>query len=160
MQASYAWNKEKYNLTVAHWCAKEGRFRRHIKRIKEDQAADLIKLDNLILCVEQKDVVNKRYLKSDARAYVPDYGTYILAQDPNGNPVYLSLSRQMVLFVIERRKAWRMMQSRAGQENIDYATQREIIAKLESGDIARDDVWEKGAEALQEEAGEPEAVEN
>ncbi|MDG2167978.1 MAG: 2-oxoacid:acceptor oxidoreductase family protein [Opitutales bacterium] len=160
MQASYAWNKEKYNLTVAHWCAKEGRFRRHIKRIKEEQAADLIKLDNLILCVEQKDVVNKRYLKSDARTYVPDYGTYILAQDPNGNPVYLSLSRQMVLFVIERRKAWRMMQSRAGQENIDYATQREIIAKLESGDIARDDVWEKGAEALQEEAGEPEAVEN
>ena len=66
----------------------------------------------------------------------------------------------MVLFVIERRKAWRMMQSRAGQENIDYATQKEILAKLESGDITRDDVWEKGAEALQEEAGEPGVVES
>lgn len=160
MQASYAWNKEKFNFTVAHWAATEGRFRRHIKRIKEEQASDLIKLDNLIMCVEQKDVVNKRYLKSDARAYVPDYGVYILAQDPTGSPVYLSLSRQMVLFVIERRKAWRMMQSRAAQENIDYLAQKEIIAKLNSGEITRDEVWEKGADVLKEEAGEPEAVES
>ncbi len=160
MQATYSFNKEKYSLTTAHWAATEGRFRRHLKRVKEEQVADLIFIDNLILCVEQKDVVNKRYLKPEERAYVPDFGVYILVESPNGKPVYMSLSRQMVLFVIERRKAWRMMQSRASQENIDYEMQKEIVGKLKSGEISRDEVWEKGADVLNEEAGEPEAVQS
>ena len=101
---------------------------------------------------EQKDVVNKRYLRSDARAYVPDFGVYIRVEDARQNQIYMSLSRQMVLFVVERRKAWRMMQSRAGQENIDYATQKKILAKIRSGEITRDEVWEKGAAVLPDEA--------
>ena len=151
MIARYKSNKERYNFTTAHWAATEGRFRRHLKRITEEQSKDLIFLDNLIWCVEQKDVVNKRYLRSDARAYVPDFGVYIRVEDAKKNQIYMSLSRQMVLFVVERRKAWRMMQSRAGQENLDYATQKKILAKIRSGEITRDEVWEKGAAVLPDE---------
>ena len=31
-----------------------------------------------------------------------------------------TVSRQMVLFAVERRKAWRMLQSKAGVVNKDY----------------------------------------
>ena len=151
MIARYKSTKQRYNFTTVHWAATEGRFRRHLKRITEEQSKDLIFLDNLIWCVEQKDVVNKRYLRSDARAYVPDFGVYILVEDAKKNLVYMSLSRQMVLFVVERRKAWRMMQSRAGQKNIDYGTQKKILAKIRSGEITRDEVWEKGAALLTDE---------
>jgi len=44
----------------------------------------------------------------------------------------------MVLFCIERRKAWRIMQSRAGVENKDYQAHKELIAQIESGDLTRE----------------------
>ena len=44
------------------------------------------------------------------------------------------------------------MQSRAGQENIDYELQKEILSKLKSGESSRDEVWEKGAVVVKAEA--------
>ncbi len=159
MQTKYKSNGEKYQYSVAHWAATEGRFRRHLKRIKEEDTTDMVPLENILWCVEQKDVVNKRYLKKDLHSFVPDFGTYIVAEDnTSGKLVHLCLSRQMVLFVIERRKAWRMMQSRAGQENIDYNKQKEIIAKLGKGEITRDDVWSKGEAVLIDEVEEATTV--
>ena len=44
----------------------------------------------------------------------------------------MALSRQMVLFCVERRKAWRMLQSRAGVRNVDYEAQKAVRAALEA----------------------------
>ena len=56
----------------------------------------------------------------------------------------------MVLFHVERRKAWRMMQSR-GIASEDYAAQKALLAKLEKGELTRDDLLERGASLINEE---------
>jgi len=45
------------------------------------------------------------------------------------------VSRQMVLFAVERRKAWRMLQSKAGVVNKDYLAQKALLKKLEAGEL-------------------------
>ena len=57
----------------------------------------------------------------------------------------------MVLFAIERRKSWRILQSRAGVENQDYLAQKKLIEKFENGDLTRDDLLERGWDLLNEE---------
>ncbi len=39
------------------------------------------------------------------------------------------LSRQLVLFCVERRRAWRMLQSKAGIDNPDYRAQRAALRR-------------------------------
>ncbi len=56
---------------------------------------------------------------------------YIKVQGPKGDVEYRSLSRQLVLFCVERRKAWRMLQSKAGIENKEYKAQRSILADVD-----------------------------
>ena len=41
----------------------------------------------------------------------------------------------MVLFVVERRKAWRMLQSKAGVVNKDYLAQKALLSKLDKGEL-------------------------
>jgi len=41
----------------------------------------------------------------------------------------------MVLFAVERRKAWRMLQSKAGVTNRDYLAQKALLAKIDKGEI-------------------------
>jgi pyruvate-ferredoxin/flavodoxin oxidoreductase len=45
----------------------------------------------------------------------------------------------MVLFAIERRKAWRMLQSKAGIVNKDYVAQKAFLAKVDKGEISAAD---------------------
>ena len=49
--------------------------------------------------------------------------------------LFFAVSRQMVLFAVERRKAWRMLQSKAGVTNKDYLAQKAFIAKLDKGEV-------------------------
>jgi pyruvate-ferredoxin/flavodoxin oxidoreductase len=37
---------------------------------------------------------------------------------------------------VERRKAWRMLQSRAGIQNPDYQAQKELIRKMDSENLS------------------------
>ena len=69
----------------------------------------------------------------------------------NGEFKYFTVSRQMVLFAIERRKSWRMLQSRAGLVNEDYLAQKKLVEKVDNGDLSRDDLLERGWELLNEE---------
>src|SRR5205823_12977445 len=94
-------------------------------------------------------VVYRRYLVASHRSYVPDFGVYIRVQGTNGVE-YRSLSRQLVLFCVERRKAWRMLQSKAGIENKEYKAQRSILADLDAAKISRDELFARGEELLQE----------
>jgi pyruvate-ferredoxin/flavodoxin oxidoreductase len=141
---------ESYRYTVAHWCATEARFRNHLKKIKQDEAALLIPLENMLVRITQQDVVYRRYLVPSHRSYVPDFGVFIRVQGTNGTTEYRSLSRQLVLFCVERRKAWRMLQSKAGIENREYKAQRSLLADVDAGKITREELFARAEELMRE----------
>ncbi|MBT5877266.1 MAG: oxidoreductase [Candidatus Latescibacteria bacterium] len=131
--------KQKYTYTVAHWAFTEARFRLHHKIVKEEAVKELILLDDKMQLMTMDDVVNRRYLDPNHRSFIPDRGVYAVAFTDEGTPEYHVLSRQMVLFCIERRKAWRLLQSRAGVINEDYTAQRELLKQIDSGELSVDD---------------------
>ena len=86
------------------------------------------------LFITQDDVIHRRVFNPDHRSCVPNFGVYIRAEI-NGQIRYYSVSRQMVLFAVERRKAWRMLQSKAGVVNKDYLAQKALLKKLDAGEL-------------------------
>jgi pyruvate-ferredoxin/flavodoxin oxidoreductase len=141
---------ETYRYTVAHWCATEARFRNHLKKIKQEDADKLISLDNMLARITQQDVVYRHHLVPDHRAFVPDFGVYIKVQGSNGQVEYRAISRQLVLFCVERRKAWRMLQSKAGIENREYKAQRSLLADVDAGKISREAFFARAEQLLKE----------
>ncbi len=135
--------------TVAHWCTTEARFRNHLKKIKPEAAAKLIHIDNMLVRITQQDVVYRRYLTPGHRAFIPDFGVYI-SWEENGKVEYRTLSRQLVMFCVERRKAWRMLQSKAGIVNKEYAAQKAILAEVDAGKIPMDEFLSNAREMLNE----------
>jgi len=138
-RAKYASTGEEYNYTVAHWALTEGRFRKHVKAIKDEAAREMIHLDDMLVFITQDDVIYRRMFDPDHRSHVPDFGCYIKAE-VGGKLQCFALSRQMVLFAVERRKAWRMLQSKAGVANKDYLAQKAILAKLDKGELRLDEL--------------------
>ena len=145
---------EPYRYTVAHWCVTEARFRNHLKKIKPEQAAKLIPLDNMLVRITQQDVVYRYYLLPEHRSFIPDFGVYITF-DQDGKTVYYALSRQLVMFCVERRKAWRMLQSKAGVVNREYQAQKAILADLDAGKISKDEFFAHAHEIMAERLGKP-----
>ena len=135
--------------TVAHWCTTEARFRNHLKKIKPEAAAKLIHIDNMLVRITQQDVVYRRYLTPGHRAFIPDFGVYITWEE-NGKVDYRALSRQLVMFCVERRKAWRMLQSKAGIVNKEYAAQKAVLADVDAGKIPLDEFLTHAHEILRE----------
>ena len=45
-----------------------------------------------------------------------------------------------------------MLQSKAGVENKDYPAQKELLTRVEKGELTRDDMINRGWELLNEEA--------
>jgi len=140
---------ETSRYTVAHWCVTEARFRNHLKKVKPEAAAKMISLDNMLVRITQQDVVYRRYLDPKHRAYIPDFGVYITF-DNDGKTEYRALSRQLVMFCVERRKAWRMLQSKAGVVNKEYQAQKAILADLDAGKLSLDELFSRGHEILKE----------
>jgi pyruvate-ferredoxin/flavodoxin oxidoreductase len=140
-------NNEPYRYTVAHWCATEARFRNHLKKVGMDEAAKLIPLENMLVRITQQDVVYRRHLVSGHRSFVPDFGVCIKVAGPKGVE-YRALSRQLVLFCVERRKAWRMLQSKAGIENREYRAQRALLAEVDAGRVSVEDLFANGEQLL------------
>jgi pyruvate-ferredoxin/flavodoxin oxidoreductase len=64
---------------------------------------------------------------------------FIEVEDNNGKVKPMAISRQLVLFAVERRKAWRMLQSKAGVTNKDYLAQKEALASFEEDGVTRAD---------------------
>ena len=149
--ARYKEDKQPYLYTVAHWAFTEARFRRHFKKLKGEPTADMIPLEDILVRLTQADVVDRRFLDPNHRAYVPDYEVYILAENNQGKRNYQLLSRQMVLFCVERRKAWRLMQSRAGIENLQAKAQLALVKKCDAGEIALEDLKSRGRELYEAE---------
>jgi len=133
-RTKYASTGEEYNYTVAHWALTEGRFRKHIKSISVDEAARLAPLDDQLALVTQDDVTHRRAFDPRHRSYVRNFGAFIKAEE-QGEMKYYAVTRQMVLFAVERRKAWRMLQGKAGLANRDYLAQKAFLAKVDKGEI-------------------------
>ena len=93
-----------------------------------EAAEKLIHLDNMLVRITQQDVVYRRYLDPAHRSFIPDFGVYIKYEE-NGKIEYRALSRQLVMFCVERRKSWRMLQSKAGIVNKEYAAQKAPVSK-------------------------------
>ena len=136
-----------YSFTVAHWAISEMRFRKHVKAIKEEEAAKLTLLDDQLAFITQDDVIYRRVFDEKHRSFVPNFGSYIKAEE-HGKVRYYAVTRQMVLFAVERRKAWRMLQSKAGVANKDYLAQKAFLAKLDKGEISLADAKARTRELL------------
>ncbi|MCB0494771.1 MAG: 2-oxoacid:acceptor oxidoreductase family protein [Cyclobacteriaceae bacterium] len=139
--------KKRYTFTVAHWAFTEARFRFHHKIVKPEAVEGLISLEDKIKLITMDDVINRRHTDPNHRSYIPDFGVYTIDYDENGNEVYHTLSTQMVLFAVERRKAWRMLQSRAGVINKDYEEQKALLAKIDNEGMSVDAAIEELAHA-------------
>jgi len=75
--------------------------------------------------------------------------------DQDSKAVHYALSRQLVMFCVERRKAWRMLQSKAGIKNREYDAQKAIFADLDAGKIANDEFFAHAHEIMAERLGKP-----
>ncbi len=135
--------KVPYMFTPAHWAFTEARFRNHHKTVKEEEIAGCIPLEDILSLITQNDIIHRRFLLPNHRSFIPEMGVYTYEYKEDGSKRPHLLSRQMVLFCVERRKAWRMMQSRAGIVNSDYKAQQELIAKMDKGEITREDFLNK-----------------
>jgi pyruvate-ferredoxin/flavodoxin oxidoreductase len=144
-RTKYASTGEEYSFGVAHWAVTEGRFRKHVKTIKEDEAAQLVPLEEALYFITQDDVIHRRVFDPAHRSFVPNFGCQVKAET-GGRFKYYAVSRQMVLFAVERRKAWRMLQSKAGVANRDYLAQKAFLAKIDQGEIALTEARARAAE--------------
>ena len=143
---------ETRRYTVAHWCTTEARFRNHLKKVKPEQAEKLIPLDDMLVRITQQDVVYRRYLNPQHRAFIPDFGVYITLEE-DGKTEYRALSRQLVMFCVERRKSWRMLQSKAGIKNREYEAQKALLAEVDAGKIRQEEFLTHAHEMLAEKLG-------
>ncbi len=131
--------KNRYLFSVVHWAVTEPRFRKHHKKVGEDKLEGKIRLEDMLQLLTMDDIIHRRYLDPAHHAYIPNFGVFIVDYDDEGKEVFHLLSRQMVIFCVERRKAWRMLQSRAGIENKDYLAQKEFLKELKAGNTNRED---------------------
>ena len=88
-----------------------------------------------LLFITQDDVIHRHVFDPTHRSFVKNFGSFIKSEE-EGKMKYYAVTRQMVLFAIERRKAWRMLQSKAGVVNKDYAAQKAFLAKLDKGEVS------------------------
>ena len=139
--------KKRYLYTAAHWAFTEARFRYHHKKIKAEDTAGMIRLEDKLKLVTMDDIIHRRHTDPNHRAYIPDFGVYAVDYDDQGNEVYRALSRHMVVFVVERRKAWRLLQSRAGIVNEDYLAQKALLEKIDKDGMSIEEALGEPAEA-------------
>jgi pyruvate-ferredoxin/flavodoxin oxidoreductase len=133
-RTKYKSTGEEYSYTVAHWALTEARFRKHVKAIKEEESRELIALEDMLVFITQEDVIYRRVFNQNHRSHVPNFGVYIRAE-VDGQMRYYAVSRQMVLFAVERRKSWRMLQSKAGVVNKDYLAQKALLKQVDGGQL-------------------------
>jgi pyruvate-ferredoxin/flavodoxin oxidoreductase len=137
----------KIPYTLAHYAVTEARFRQHLRKITSEEAATLAPIAHVLALVTQDDVVHRRVFDPGHRSFVPDFGVCMQAEDNDGHLHWYAVSRQLVLLCVERRKAWRLLQSKAGIDNLDYRAQRALLGRIDTGELTRDDVLRDGPRA-------------
>ncbi len=122
----------RYAYMPPHWAVTEARFRRHWKPAKSTDG--MIELGDMLTLITQDDVVQRRLFDPEHRSFIPDWNVFTEIENEFGEVSSIVLSRQMVLFCVERRRSWRMLQSKAGITNIDYVAQRAALAAFDAGE--------------------------
>jgi pyruvate-ferredoxin/flavodoxin oxidoreductase len=110
-----------------------------------------VPLEQILNIVTQHDVIERNIFDPEHITFIPDFGVTIESEDDEGNVRTLLLSRMMVLFCVERRRSWRMLQSRAGITNIDYEVQKNVRKALEGEDLGPHEGRALAAERTREE---------
>ena len=64
-----------------------------------------------------------------------------------GYPLVVTMAES---FSVERRKAWRMLQSKAGVINKDYLAQKALLQKADSGQLSQEDLQNRTRQLLEE----------
>jgi len=105
-----------------------------VNPVGDEEAAKLMPMEDMLLFITQDDVIHRRVFDPAHRSFVTNFGCSI-ASERHGRIQHHAVSRQMVLFAVERRKAWRMLQSKAGVGNKDYLAQKAFLAKIDKGEI-------------------------
>jgi pyruvate-ferredoxin/flavodoxin oxidoreductase len=59
------------------------------------------------------------------------------------------------MFCVERRKAWRMLQSKAGIVNKEYLAQKAILADVNAGKLPVEELFARGHELVRERIAGP-----
>ncbi|MFM1851222.1 MAG: hypothetical protein RIS54_906 [Verrucomicrobiota bacterium] len=149
-RTKFASSGDEYSFTVAHWAVTEARFRKHVKSVKPEDATKLTPLDDQLAFITQDDVIHRRVFDPAHRSYVRNFNC-VIATEVGGKTKHYAVSRQMVLFAVERRKAWRMLQSKAGVANKDYLAQKALLAKIDSGELPLADAKARVRELLEAE---------
>jgi pyruvate-ferredoxin/flavodoxin oxidoreductase len=85
--------------------------------------------------VTMNDVIHRTHTVEGHRSLIPDFGVYTFDFNAKGEKVYYILSRQLVIFNVERRKAWRMLQSRAGIVGEDYLAQKALLHNMDNEEM-------------------------
>ena len=146
---------ETSHYTVAHWCTTEARFRNHLKKIKPEQAEKLIPLDNMLVRITQQDVVYRCYRQARAPRLHSRLRRVHQVGAERQDCVLRALCRQLVMFCVERRKAWRMLQSKAGIVNKEYQAQKAILADVDAGKLPLEELFAHGHELVRERIAGP-----
>jgi pyruvate-ferredoxin/flavodoxin oxidoreductase len=58
------------------------------------------------------------------------------------------------MFCVERRKSWRMLQSKAGIVNKEYAAQKALLAEVDAGKISKEEFLAHANDLLAEKLGQ------
>ena len=58
------------------------------------------------------------------------------------------------MFCVERRKAWRMLQSKAGIVNKEYMAQKALLADVDAGKLPLQEFLDHGHELVAERLGQ------
>ena len=90
-RTKYATTGEEYNFGVAHWALTEGRFRKHVKAVTEEEAAGLEAAGRQLLFITQDDVIHRRVFDPAHRSFVTNFGCYIKAEE-HGKMKYYAVS--------------------------------------------------------------------
>lgn len=142
---------ESYFYTPAQWAVTENRFRNHVRlKVSDDYRKTGVFLDDILFRITQQDVVYRRVLDPEHISYVPPFGVYSFVEMPGGAVKPFLMSRQMVLYCVERRKNWRLLQSRAGVANEDHEAQKKVLAKFAKGEIPREEFLARTRELIEE----------
>lgn len=137
-------SNQTFAYTVAHWALTEGRFRQHVQtKVPEDYKEKGVFLEDVLARVTQYDVIRRRVFDLNHHAYIPPFNVYAYYEDAKGALKPFLMSRQLVIFCVERRKNWRHLQSRAGITNLDYEAQKKVLAKFAKGEISKEDLFER-----------------
>ena len=70
----------------------------------------------------------------------PDLSVYI-AFEKNNKTEHRAVSHQLVAFCVERRMAWRMLQSKVGVKNCECEAQKDLLADVDAGRIYLDEFF-------------------